>query len=478
MKMAEDQQCVGVAMVSKGAVNGTRKKVILKVKTSGLSKRKCGSAFSSTTLNYGDQKRHNGKKMQVNPLSDAMPNKRLRATSTDSLLSFCLFDDDDEFEEEVEEILGEGYQDNGFQSDLLHCDSDLLDCDESLMKFSNKIVSDSFPDRCPNRPSGSYAKVNSPEVREEPLDLNMLMSVTQLVALFKRDHSLRMKGHTVTAETISAIDALGFKDEMRQQIVNWLMKVQTSMKLNLLCLAVAIHLLYRFLARAPKAAQHLNLSVLTCLWASSKLHETNALSLDELSTYLPPEHTTKDLLACERMLTAALDFRLVCSTALEVAHQTLALCRDLGVSAPSPTSVAQCAASGKGKGKGGDPVNTDVKKYVSVILDACLLDADNWKFKATTKGLASVLAACEFADVDCTRLRAKLEELPSVQCMAALPECAHKFHALLKRTYPAVHARPISPVSIFAASSFAQLVPTNWLESHEAASLALNNDAR
>jgi len=396
-------------------------------------KRRCGSAFNKVVRRPGEWKRN---KQTPEAASKESPAARtLSYIEEDEALIFHCLDSDSDCDTEEEQALDEEEMCSGGVADtsagLVH----QLDCYES---FEDLV----FP------PDDAYKIVSNETQVQKAVSQDSLksLSMDQLEALVNRESVLAIGGHTVTVDVIAKLDAMGFGRAARQQMVTWLMKVQSSVKLTLLCLATAVHLLYRFLARAPSALNQINLIVLTCLWVSSKLHETRALTLDELSAYLPKENSIEDMLACERLLTKTLDFRLVCSTALEVAHQTLALSRDLAHS--SRISSTPVPSSGLLVNINSHP---SVNKYMDYILDSCLLDEQNWKFKATTKGAASVLAAHEYADIDCTHLRAKVTALGKQQ-MAALPACERRFGDLLNRAFG---PRAVSPVSIFGVSSMA-----------------------
>jgi len=242
-----------------------------------------------------------------------------------------------------------------------------------------------------------------------------------LHALLLREVRLRDAGQTVTASTFFCLDNKGFSSHLRKHMVRWLMKFQQQLELTSLSVATALNILYRYVASNDVPLAKLDLATLTAMWVGTKIHEEDDLALDDLCYFLQRRHTKEDMIECERLMVKSIHYSLVCSTALEIAHQTMDVC-----------SAVQRDAIGV---------------FVAIILDTCLLDTClATDHSAAIKGVASVFAALDYAGFDNEGLVAALKCVHFPGDSKKLMHCTSLFRDVLTRTCGP--GRSDSPVSV------------------------------
>lgn len=255
-----------------------------------------------------------------------------------------------------------------------------------------------------------------------PPDSKLSPAESRLQALFEREKRLSEADETVTEKTFTALDNKGFTSHLRQHMVRWLMKFQQQLELTSLSVSAAVNILYRYVARNSVPIANLDLATLTAMWVATKIHEEDDLALDDLCRFLQKRHSKQSMIHCERSMSHSLGYSLICSTDLEVAHQTLELCT------PKQREA--------------------VHAFVDVILDTCLLDTELAnQYNAGVRGVASVLASLGYSGFEDTNLAEALQRIGLNLEDKRVTQCVSLFRKVLERTCGP--SRSESPVSVF-----------------------------
>eukprot|EP00941_MAST-03F_sp_MAST-3F-sp1_P004503 g4503.t1 len=228
-------------------------------------------------------------------------------------------------------------------------------------------------ERIDKNSSSSLSKYLS---RIDELPIHQRDAICRLRTLLGVHENAQREGLTIVPEYWKSVQEGAMRARWRKTLVEWLLQFPTEMAISNFSVMVAVNMMDRYFSKVKCMKEHYQLVALICAFISSKLHDSQPLTMTEIIEISSQTYSVSEIKRLELKILQTLEWKLLPATTHEIAYELLRIHTDDKF------------------------VTEQLSNFINVCLDIQLLNIDFLKFSPPLVALVSLRVAFRAAGLN------------------------------------------------------------------------------